>query len=240
MILTCPQCATRYQADDSKFLSKGRSVKCARCGKVWHQAPPPPEAEPTVILSEPQALSADAPAKSGPRDFKPREGTFARYSVIAAEMEDQPSSGAWAARSLRIAGWAALVLIFASVGWAAVHFREDVVTLWPRSAALYKAVGLAVNPGGIDIVDVRNDMKVVDGARVLVISGKLVNISGHELPVPQLRIALLDERERELFHWRVFAPAGTLMPGQSTRFLARLSDPPLAAAVQVTFARSEP
>jgi predicted Zn finger-like uncharacterized protein len=240
MILTCPQCATRYQADDSKFLPAGRSVKCARCGKVWHQAPPPPEAESAVVLSEPRAASADAAAKSGPRDFKPREGAFAQYSVIAAEMGDESSSGAWAARAVRIAGWAALALIFASVGWASIHFREDVVALWPQSATLYKAVGLAVNPGGIDIVDVRNDLKVEDGARVLVVSGKLVNISGHELPVPQLRIALLDERERELFHWPVFAPAGTLMPGQSTRFLARLSDPPLAAAVQVTFARSEP
>ena len=34
MILTCPQCATRYQADASKFPAAGRSVRCAKCGNT--------------------------------------------------------------------------------------------------------------------------------------------------------------------------------------------------------------
>ena len=155
-------------------------------------------------------------------------------------MEEETSFSPWPQRALRIAGWLALVVVFASVGWAAVHFRADVVTLWPQAASVYKAVGLAVNPGGIDIVNVKNNLHVENGARVLVVSGKLVNVSGRELTVPQLRISLLDERERELYHWPVFAAAGTLKPGQSTPFEARLSDPPSAAAVQVTLAQSGP
>jgi hypothetical protein len=154
-------------------------------------------------------------------------------------MEPAPRSTPLAQRAVRAAGWLALVLILFLIGWAGVQFRQDIVTLWPQSASLYKAVGLAVNARGIDIVDVRNDLKLEDGARVLVVTGKLVNISGRELPVPQIRIALLDGKERELYHWPVVALIGTLMPGQSTPFQARLSDPPQAAQVQVTLARSD-
>ena len=236
MILTCPQCATRYQADDSKFLPAGRAVKCAKCGKVWHQAAPPLDPEPAVILAE-SATPSHEPKVSA-RDPLPRAGGLPQYSAIAADMGDDPEPTPWARYAFQAAGWLALVLIFGSLGWASVHFREDVVTLWPQSASIYKAVGLAVNPGGIDIVDVKNDLHIEGGARVLVVSGKLINSSGREESVPQLRISLLDERERELYHWPVQAQTGTLMPGQSTRFQARLSDPPLAAAVQVTFARS--
>jgi predicted Zn finger-like uncharacterized protein len=236
MILTCPQCATRYQADDSKFLPAGRAVKCAKCGKVWHQVAPPVDPEPAVVLPAPAAPSHDA--KPPLREREPRSGGLPQYSAIAAGMGEDIEPTPWARYALQAAGWLALVLIFASLGWASVHFREDVVTLWPQSASIYKALGLAVNPGGIDIVDVKNDLHIEAGARVLVVSGKLINVSGREESVPQLTISLLDERERELYHWPVLAQTGTLMPGQSTHFLARLSDPPLAAAVQVTFARS--
>ena len=40
MILTCPQCSTRYQVDGAKFPSTGRNVRCAKCGHVWHQLGP--------------------------------------------------------------------------------------------------------------------------------------------------------------------------------------------------------
>ncbi len=32
MILTCPQCETRYQVSGSKFPAAGRNVRCAKCG----------------------------------------------------------------------------------------------------------------------------------------------------------------------------------------------------------------
>ena len=46
MILTCPNCATRYQADEAKFPPEGRVVRCAKCGQTWHQPGPVPEAAP--------------------------------------------------------------------------------------------------------------------------------------------------------------------------------------------------
>jgi predicted Zn finger-like uncharacterized protein len=45
MILTCPECTTRYQTDASQFAPDGRKVRCAKCGHVWLQMPPAPEPE---------------------------------------------------------------------------------------------------------------------------------------------------------------------------------------------------
>ena len=58
MILTCPACSTRYQADEAKFQPEGRQVRCAKCGHVWHQAGP----DAALLVAEPApAVDASAP-----------------------------------------------------------------------------------------------------------------------------------------------------------------------------------
>src|SRR6185312_4081356 len=72
MILTCPNCATRYQADAAKFQPAGRNVRCAKCSHVWHQDAPPSEsiAEPVPELV-PEAQNAPAPVPSPPSPAPP-------------------------------------------------------------------------------------------------------------------------------------------------------------------------
>ena len=42
MIITCPDCATRYDVDDGRFQPDGRSVRCADCGESWFVPAPEP------------------------------------------------------------------------------------------------------------------------------------------------------------------------------------------------------
>src|SRR5664279_3080670 len=45
MILTCPDCATRYVVDDERISPQGRAVRCAACGTRWTAMPGEAEAE---------------------------------------------------------------------------------------------------------------------------------------------------------------------------------------------------
>ncbi len=42
MIITCPECATRYDLEDERFLPNGRSVRCTACGESWFVPAPEP------------------------------------------------------------------------------------------------------------------------------------------------------------------------------------------------------
>src|ERR1700712_5867552 len=66
MILTCPQCETRYQADAAKFPAAGRSARCAKCGNVWHQIGPEPQPDPDAEIFVQEAGPPPTPATRAP------------------------------------------------------------------------------------------------------------------------------------------------------------------------------
>ena len=75
MILTCPNCLTRYQADAAKIPATGRKVRCAKCAHVWHQVPAvEPEPELAVVAERPPivARSEPSPTTMAPPSSPPR------------------------------------------------------------------------------------------------------------------------------------------------------------------------
>jgi predicted Zn finger-like uncharacterized protein len=223
MILTCPQCSTRYQADAAKFQPAGRNVRCAKCSHVWHQDAPAPEPDPVSeipIVAEASPPPIQAPARAA---YAPRQADSRERVTMVAPPAVQPK---WPMNLAIMAGWAGLIAIVLFVGWAALSFRQQVAMLWPQSASLYAALGLNANASGIDIRDVRYSRSMENGQRVLALSGYLANLTSRELPLPQLRVTLFDEERHELYHWTFAATATTLHPGQGTTFKTRLSNPP--------------
>ncbi len=126
------------------------------------------------------------------------------------QVEDTEPEPSWSAKLATGAGWLGLVAIVLVIGWCAVTFRLQIATLWPQSASLYAAVGLKTNASGIDIEDVTYRRENENGQSVLAVAGVLTNTSTRELPVPQIRVALIDNDSRELYHW-TFAPSVTTL-----------------------------
>lgn len=69
MILSCPNCATRFFVEDATFGSARRKVRCSRCRQVWHQdplpedwEPPPPPGTPEPMPPRPEPKPAPKPA----------------------------------------------------------------------------------------------------------------------------------------------------------------------------------
>ena len=226
MILTCPLCATRYLTDGRTFMPSGRNVRCAKCGHVWFQQVGGPETEPEPELQVPESAANPRVQADSATAIAPDAGFGlpARKSSLASEF-------------VNALGWAALILLVLALGGGAVKYRQTIASLWPQSATFYTAFGIPVNLRGIEIAGVSYRDQLENGEPVLAISGRLVNVSGHELPVPRILVSLSDADKRELYHWTFDANVATLAPGAGSDFVTRLASPPREARhVEVRFA----
>ncbi|MSP94805.1 MAG: DUF3426 domain-containing protein [Alphaproteobacteria bacterium] len=243
MILSCPSCGTRYQADGARFAAPGRNVRCAKCAHVWFQTPPAAEIEPEPepIIHAPPQPESFARSVEPPRELmSPRieEEPMVSSGVFAEpEMKSPRSKGALVGQ---LVGWAALIIVVVAVGWSVVQFRQTIANLWPQSASLYAALGMPVNLRGIALTDVAYQQEFEDGLPVLSVTGKVVNVSDRELPVPELQVVLTDDARRELYHWTFDAGVPSLKPGAESAFTTRLSSPPADARnLNIRFAEAE-
>jgi predicted Zn finger-like uncharacterized protein len=243
MILTCPQCSTRYQVDGAKFPSTGRNVRCAKCGHVWHQLGPMAEPDPDadIIVEEPAPRPSPRPAPE-PVAVQPRAAAFvpAPERHVEAEVEEPPRARrSWLGRIAIFFGWLLLLGLVLAIAWAAVNFRDSVAMLVPSSKSFYSAVGLPVSPRGLDITNVAYHQTREDGQRVLFVAGRITNHSAHEQTLPRIHVALFDTDRHEVFAWNTVAPVSTLKPGEAANFKIRLASPPdESRTLEVRFARA--
>ena len=246
MILTCPECATRYEIDAAKFPAAGRKVRCKKCSHVWFQpgeggvvpeaAEPVVEHEPAPAAVAPSIEAADDDDGSVVRAYR---GKVAASDAIAAapSRKNLAKHGGWPQTLAHVFGWVALIGAILIIGWATMQYRKEIATSWPKSASLFARVGLAVNTRGLDFTDVEHKSQIEDGQPVLVISGKLVNGGAHPVTVPHLRVTLSDDARHAIYGWSFAAASNVAAPGQSVAFHTRLSTPPPAARhVDIHFA----
>lgn len=114
--------------------------------------------------------------------------------------------------------------------------RDSVVSALPGAARLYAAAGYPVNLRGLEFVNVTFEQGVENGLSVLAIRGEVMNITDAALPVPEIRFALRNDSDLEIYHWTGKAQALELPPAGKAPFLTRLATPPAtAASVQVRF-----
>ncbi|GAB7024542.1 DUF3426 domain-containing protein [Salidesulfovibrio brasiliensis] len=72
MIVTCPNCQTKYNLPEDRIPAGGTKVKCSRCSHVFKADPPAPEDEVENLLEEEQAApkeSAQQPADDPDKAF---------------------------------------------------------------------------------------------------------------------------------------------------------------------------
>jgi len=227
MILTCPACQTRYLVDSTKLGARGRTVRCARCGETWNQAPPPDQPKPFETV-EPAA--APEPATTATDPSGPSATPAATPATPRPLRRNLPALPARrGSNPFLVLALALLILI--GLGALVVTERARIVARFPALGPAYAAVGLAVpDPlAGLRIVDAKVE-QVKDGdVIVVVVSGAIANESDRVAPVPRLKALLLDTSRQEIASW-TFLPAGErLLPGERVPFLDRFLDPPEGA-----------
>jgi predicted Zn finger-like uncharacterized protein len=238
MILTCPECATRYFLPDVQIGRGGRAVKCTACGKVWRAegaAEPEPEPEPAVpshhFEPEPEAGVFPDPEEEFAAAAQ-RRAEILRQKKAEAERRQRQAS------VITAAVWAGVVAAIALCLALGIIFRIQVVKWWPGTATAYAALGMPVNASGLLIDKVQAAPAIVQGRRALVVTGVLTNASAAPRPAPAFRVSLLDKTGKPLAQ-RVIetAPPVALKVGEARRFQLQVAEPPAGAVdVEVTLA----
>lgn len=241
MILTCPRCSARYAVGAAKIPTGGRTVRCVACAhkwtarrgdgepEPWEEAPPPlavpknPEAPP-VLIPEPEPSPPDAF-----EDLEP---------MIPPPVSGRKGKGKSGLSSGLV--WAGLAAVLALIAVGVALFRNPIVRLWPKTAALYAAAGVSVNGVGLVIEQVRLSPAVQNGQAILGVSGRIRNERDKPTPAPPLQVTLLDARGA-ILSTLVSKPVDTLPPLQSRYFQVLVRNPPPGvASVALTFVSHPP
>lgn len=228
MILTCPECASRYQVADDSIPPQGRTVRCVGCGASWRAE----AARTDEPLLELKPAASETPEAAQPETAKPAGSALPRSFRAKTQAHRRTREAAVAG-----AVWGALAAVLVAVVVGSALFRVEVVRLWPRTAGAYAKVGLPVNPTGLAPENILAGPGLKDGYAAVLVSGTVRNVEARSHDPAPLRVALLDKTGHVLTSQIVRIAAGQLQPGQSRPFSAAFLDPPSAATnVQVEFA----
>lgn len=222
MIVTCPSCETRYRVDpDAIALRKGR-VRCAACGHGWK--------------ADAEALTLDEPARPTLRKepltpepaLRPAGGIEAvkPHEVVRKRAETRRQRSR---KTVEGTGWAVVAASCVVVLGAAWLFRADIVETFPRTASAYAAVGVPVNPYGLEVRNLRATPSE-DAEGALIIEGEVVNITGRERDTRPLRAIITGENGEVLVEWVVMLDAVSLPGHGEEAFRTVLADPPEGGA----------
>src|SRR4051812_4887383 len=133
------------------------------------------------------------------------------------------------ARRGGLVGWLLLALVALLLA-AAVFGRDQVVSAVPPLLSVYQRLGLPETlHEGLEFADLASARRDSGGTQAVTVSGQVRNTTDHELPVPKLRVALLDDRHHELRSKLFDLSQATLPPGGTMRFDLELPDPPAEA-----------
>jgi predicted Zn finger-like uncharacterized protein len=241
MILTCPECATRYFVPDGSVGPEGRTVRCASCANSWRAFP---EAEGPLELdvSEEEAVAftqeieAQASATaSGPEDVPVSALPGEELPKVFRQKVKQRRENRRAAASGALwgLGAAGVVALLATIAVS----RENVVRAWPKSASAFAAVGLPVNPTGLVIERQQATPSFMEGRPAIIVRGSIRNVRGEPVLAPPLEITLLDGSGKAVATKISQAVNPSVPAGASRYFEETVLDPPgTVAEVEVKFA----
>jgi len=202
-------------------------VKCAKCGEKWREFPP--EDLPKKIAEPTEPLETAAPAtEPAPPEKSEGEGMSIEEMSRAAKkrtekkVKSQKKKRSWL-------GWLLFFIILGGIGAGAFYGRNYVVQIWPATAKLYQMIKLDVktaNKLGLEIKNLTTKSILENGVVRLTVTGNIVNVTGHQQPIPRIAIQLVDSKGLHVYSWSTTAGVENVDPWGSIEFSSSMNQPP--------------
>ncbi len=240
MLLTCPNCSTRYLVSDTAIGVEGRRVRCSQCKHSWFQnAPESLLADPNTSLGVPESSAPPPPPPSWATDAPPRfeEAPEPATRTVADDFDPFVHAPPFRPRRNPAKMWTAIAV---TVGVLLLALN---VTLWMAggfgSLSTRISSGSASDPASLlrlERVGDASRRQVEGGHEVLELTGRIRNPTGDALTVPDIRASLLGADGRILYGWTIPAPIRRLEGGGTATFTGATIDAPQdATGLTLTF-----
>lgn len=218
MILTCPNCQSRFRAPDAVIGAKGHKVKCSQCDEIWFQ-------EPDTSLVD-NLLGAVAEDKDPFEDFdfdriledemaeeKPPEieEELSINDILVSHAEDIDFSyGAPSGykapvtdegkKANKQAFRAAAAIFFVTLGML-LMMGKTMMSNFPATYAFYKVFGYSFDLPGEGLIF--DKVTVTKNQDTFKVTGVIQNMSKKEQVVPLVEAALRSKDGKILDQWRI-------------------------------------
>lgn len=217
MLITCPNCSSRFVADPQALMPSGRQVRCGQCATTWFQPPAAPEPPP----APPPAANTDDVLTTPVESEKVRR-------------VKRRSRGRWLTLFF-------FVFVLAVLAFGLYKYRDFVVEKFPWAARYYEMVGFGVNrPAGFGLHvpgdRVKTERGTESGEPILIVTFVVVNETQQPQKIGRLLFKLLGPEEKELRQWVFTPPDQTIDPGKELPFKTSVTNPPAEARkVSISF-----
>lgn len=207
MILTCPNCASRFLLPARALAPSGRRVRCSSCSSRWFQLPDPDEIlddmeEKIRAISE-SAKPEIAPSPAEPVAAKRRRTDVQSGALKALRMLRRRAGGAIGIPYL---SYGAAALVFLAILTVFVVLRPVIMKSWPASAVLYEMIGLPVEIPGEGVTFERISARSADEKSVE-IEGQVINQTLKKQELPPIEATLEGKSGDPLARWIIDPPA---------------------------------
>ena len=233
MILTCPNCATRYSTTADAIGHNGRTVRCSSCATTWFVTAEPDildlqeqEKQEQVIIDTPpeelDTVSADPELDGDYGDVRQQPmGAHVQIRDMADQRRRNKSlMGVYAV-------WFATLAILGSMAFYAFNNRQSIVEKYPGTATIYKIFGMETNAIGLQFEDPTIRRLPVDGVETLVINGHIINITDETRPIPMLELSIVNKSEEVLASWVIEPPQSELEAKGRIPYSSEYQNPPI-------------
>jgi len=201
MILTCPECSTRYMSQEGTIGVNGRTVRCARCETVWFVEGVDPD---SLALEDNQAVLIE-PAPETEPEIQPELPLMTTQTVGAHTMMRNKAEAEKLGKRMRVirAIWAVSLIGLLGAASLAYFKRQAIVDASPKAATIYQAFGMNVKAKGLDISNVESEMLIVDGETILRVSGQVDNLSSKQASSNIIQLMLENRSGESVADWYV-------------------------------------
>ena len=139
----------------------------------------------------------------------------------------------------KLTGYGAALLLFVAVIGAGLIYKNQIITAWPPSALIYNLAGFPADLKGEGlIVETLSAtiMKDEEERDILILKGKVTNLSDKTLHIPQMMAVLRSTNGEDGQNWIIDPPVDQVKPQASFSFTSDYSSVPKGVgSVNLTF-----